>query len=123
MNNILGKNIRKHRELKGFSQEYMAHQLDLNQASYAKIESNTTKMTIDRLFSISKLLEIDVAELLELSKQNIFNQSNNATANAFGNVENLHQENKEVYQELIKAKDFIIVKLQEEIETLKKKKG
>ncbi|WP_417428163.1 helix-turn-helix domain-containing protein [Halpernia sp.] len=113
MNNILGKNIRKHRELKGFSQEYMAHQLDLNQASYAKIENNTTKMTIDRLFSISKLLEIDVAELLELSKQNVYNVYDNQNAIGHQQVENLHQENKEVYQELIKAKDEQITLLKE----------
>ena len=121
MNNALGKNIRKHRELKGYSQEYMAQKLEVNQASYAKIENNTTKMTIDRLFAISKLLEIDVAELLELNKQNIYNVYDNHHAVGHQQVENLHQENKEVYQELIKAKDFIIEKLQQEIEELKRK--
>ena len=30
MNDAIAKNIRKHRELKGFSQEYMAHQLALS---------------------------------------------------------------------------------------------
>lgn len=56
MNNLISKNIRKYREIKGFSQDYMAHQLDINQASYAKIENNSTKLTVDRLFAISKLL-------------------------------------------------------------------
>ena len=70
-NDIIGKNIRKYRELKGYSQEYMAHELDLTQASYAKLESNSTKISVERLFMIAKLLEIDVAEILELNKQTI----------------------------------------------------
>lgn len=113
MNNIIGKNIRKLREIKGYSQEYMAHELNINQASYAKLENSSTKITVDRLFAISKLLETDVADILELNKQTIFNQNNNTTANAFANVENLHQENREVYEKLIQAKDEQIVLLKE----------
>ena len=70
-NDIIGKNIRKYRELKGYSQEYMAHELDLTQASYAKLESNSTKISVERLFMIAKLLETDVAEILELNKQTV----------------------------------------------------
>ena len=77
-------------------------------------------MTVDRLFDISKLLETEVAEILELNKQTVYNVYDNHNAVGHQEVENLHQENKEVYQELIKAKDFIIVKLQQEIEALQR---
>ena len=66
MNDAIAKNIRKHRELKGFSQEYMAHQLNVNQSTYAKMENSSTKITIDKLFSVAKLLETDVSEILDL---------------------------------------------------------
>ena len=115
MNNVIGKNIRKQREIKGYSQEYMAHELNINQASYAKLENSSTKITVDRLFAISKLLETDVADILELNKQTIFNQNNKTTANAFANVENLYQENREVYEKLIQAKDEQIQLLMEQI--------
>ena len=95
-NDIIGKNIRKFRELKGYSQEYMANEMELTQASYAKLESNSTKISVERLFTIAKLLETDVADILELNKQTIFNQNNTGTANAFVNVEN-YQDNKEIY--------------------------
>ena len=104
-NESISKNIRKHRELKGFSQDYMAHQLEINQASYAKIENNSTKITVDRLFAISKLLEADITELMDLKTQTIFNQKDNETANAYGKIENFHNANKEVYEKLILAKD------------------
>lgn len=105
MNENVSKNIRKYRELKGFSQEYMANQLDINQASYAKIENNSTKITIDRLFAISKLLEAEITDLMDLKTETVFNQKNNDTANAYGKIEHFHNENKEVYEKLIKAKD------------------
>ena len=113
MNDAIAKNIRKHREIKGYSQEYVAHQLNINQASYAKLENNSTKITIDRLFSIAKLLETEISEILDLKNQTIFNQTDNEIANAFGKVEHYYQENKEVYQELLKAKDEQIALLKE----------
>ena len=113
MNDTIAKNIRKYREIKGYSQEYVAHQLNINQASYAKLENNSTKITIDRLFSIAKLLETEISEILELKNQTIFNQTDNEIANAFGKVEHYYQENKEVYQELLKAKDEQIALLKE----------
>ena len=113
MNDIIAKNIKKYRELKGFSQEYMAHQLSVNQSTYAKMENSSTKITIDKLFSVAKLLETDVSEILDLKNQTIFNQTDNETANAFGKVEHYYQENKEVYQELLKAKDEQIKLLKE----------
>ncbi len=115
MNDIIAKNIKKYRELKGFSQEYMAHQLNVNQSTYAKMENSSTKITIDKLFSVAKLLETDVSEILDLKNQTIFNQTDNETANAFGKVEHYYQENKEVYQELLKAKDEQIALLKEQI--------
>lgn len=111
MNDLISKNIRKYRELKGYSQEYMAHELDITQASYAKMENNTTKINVDRLFAIAKILEMDAGDILELNKQTIFNQSNNGTANAFGNIEKFHQDNKEAYEKIIQAKDEQIVLL------------
>lgn len=114
MNGMISKNIRKYRELKGFSQEYMANQLDINQASYAKIENNSTKLTVERLFAISKLLETDVTDLLDLKSQTVFNQSENVTA--YGKIEHFHNENKEVYEKLIQAKDEQIALLKELLE-------
>ena len=115
MNDIIAKNIKKYRELKGFSQEYMAHQLSVNQSTYAKMENNSTKITIDKLFSVAKLLETDVSDLLNEEKSTIYNQDLKDNAIGHQQIENLHQENKEVYQELLKAKDEQIALLKEQI--------
>ena len=104
-NDIIGKNIRKFRELKGYSQEYMANEMELTQASYAKLESNSTKISVERLFTIAKLLETDVADILELNKQTIYQQDIKEHSIGHQEVQNLHQDNKEVYEKLLQSKD------------------
>lgn len=104
-NDIIGKNIRKFRELKGYSQEYMANEMELTQASYAKLESNSTKISVERLFTIAKLLETDIADILELNKQTIYHQDIKEHSIGHQEVQNLHQDNKEVYEKLLQSKD------------------
>lgn len=117
MNDLISKNIRKFRELKGYSQEYMAHKLDITQSSYAKLENNSTKINVEKLFAIAKILETDAGDILELNKQTIFNQNNTGTANAFANVENLYHDNKETYEKLIQSKDEQIALLKSLLKT------
>jgi transcriptional regulator with XRE-family HTH domain len=49
----IGNNIRQIRELKNFSQEYMANEFDLSQASYSKIENSQVTPKIDSLEQIA----------------------------------------------------------------------
>jgi transcriptional regulator with XRE-family HTH domain len=48
--------IKQLRELKNFTQEYMAQQLGLTTRAYSKIETGETQLTINRLNEISKIL-------------------------------------------------------------------
>lgn len=45
MDKQIGIKIRKIRELKGFSQEYMANNLGITQRAYGKLENQETKIT------------------------------------------------------------------------------
>ena len=69
--------IRKVRELKGFSQEYLSQNLGISQAAYSKIEKNENNLTIDRIKKIASILEIDPMELINFNEQNIFNNCQN----------------------------------------------
>lgn len=122
MNNSVGENIRMHRDLKGFSQEYMAQELGINQSSYAKIEKETTKLTVERLQRIAEVLDVEVSSLLSSSKQNIFNQTNEKESygSVYGYIENLHIENKEITEKLLQSKDNLIKKLEEQITYMQK---
>ena len=52
------------RNKKGYTYENMAVELDLTTAAYRKIETGETKLTLERLFKISDILEVPVGELL-----------------------------------------------------------
>lgn len=65
----IGREIRSVREAKGYSQEYLAEMLDMSQSSYANLESGKSTLSVDRLLSITEILEIDVHRLLQFPKR------------------------------------------------------
>ncbi|PWK78327.1 helix-turn-helix protein [Mucilaginibacter oryzae] len=56
--------IRQLRESKNYSQEYMAAKMKMSQNSYSKIELNYSKLTVDRLIQIARLLDTDAGTLI-----------------------------------------------------------
>jgi transcriptional regulator with XRE-family HTH domain len=82
----IGTNIKNIREIKNFSQEYMASEIDVSQSTYARIESGTAIPKIDRLQRIAEVLEVDLSTLL--STTNIFNFTFSKTANQSGYINN-----------------------------------
>jgi len=56
--------VRKKREEKNYTQEYLAYKLNISQNAYSKIELGYTKITVERLFQIAEVLEVSAADLL-----------------------------------------------------------
>ena len=112
--NKIGFNIRKIRESKGFSQDYMASVLDISQASYARLENEDTKVTVERLSKIAEILDTNIIDFFDADRITIQNQSN--YEGSYGLVYNLSVENKETIEKLLKAKDEQIALLQNVIE-------
>jgi len=57
-------NIRRIREGKGYTQEYLAMKLGISQNAYSKIELGYTKITLERLFQIAKIIEVEIVTLM-----------------------------------------------------------
>lgn len=72
--NSIGTTIRRIRTLKGYSQDYIASLLDMSQTNYSRIENDRCNITVDYLFKIARILEVDIVEFfadsLHLSNQN-----------------------------------------------------
>ena len=120
MEKIIEK-IAQFRNRKGYTYENMADELELTSAAYRKIETGETKLSVERLFRISNILETPVNELLDLDKNHFVQNNYNSESIISQRIENFYQENKEITTELIKAKDQLIEVLQKEIESLKPK--
>ncbi|GHV27940.1 hypothetical protein FACS1894176_10260 [Bacteroidia bacterium] len=83
----------------------MANELSLTPASYRKIETGETKLTLERLFQISEILDSPLADLLEIDNA-VFQQTNSENSTGYlQQIANFYQDNKEVYEKLLQAKD------------------
>ena len=60
-----GSIIRKYREMRNYSQEYVAGKMDISQNAYSKIENNITQLTVKHIRQISAILEVSVLDLLK----------------------------------------------------------
>jgi transcriptional regulator with XRE-family HTH domain len=65
--------IKQIRELKNFTQEYIASQLGLTTRAYSKIEAGETQLTINRLNEISSILGVEPMEVLGFDEKQVFN--------------------------------------------------
>lgn len=62
---VLGKRIKAQRIAKGTTQEHFAEHLDVSVGYVSQIERGITKISLDRLATISDYLECEMSYLLE----------------------------------------------------------
>ena len=117
MNNV-GLRIKKLREGKGITQEAMAHALGVTQSNYGRLEKDDKRLNVPKIQKIAEILEISVAQIFNESSSKVINQMNNDSPSAY-NVENLYQDNKQVYEQLNSALKEHINHLENEVEFLR----
>jgi len=71
-------NIRKVREFRDYTQEYLAMKLGISQNAYSKIELAYTRITLERLIQIAAILEIDVVTLINSSSEDLLKLNDSA---------------------------------------------
>lgn len=62
------KKIKRMRESKGYSQEYMAFKLQIQQSTYHKLESGKTRLKLVHFLKILETLEIDIQKVMETKR-------------------------------------------------------
>ena len=65
--------IRKKREMRNYTQEYLAYKLNISQNAYSKIELGYTKITLERLFDIADILEFNVVDFINADRAELVN--------------------------------------------------
>lgn len=63
--NKLGNNIRKLRKQRGFSQEELSLNLDLDGSYIGKVENGKLNITIDKISAIAQFLNVEIIELFK----------------------------------------------------------
>src|SRR5690554_4847399 len=117
--------IKNFRELKNFTQEYMAEKLGISQAAYSKIESGATKLSYSKIVDIAKVFEVQVEELLAFDSQKHFNSFNNVKGSNNGSVTINVEEGdiKTLYEDKIRLLEKLLYITESELNKYKNRFG
>ncbi|MBK8241872.1 MAG: helix-turn-helix transcriptional regulator [Saprospiraceae bacterium] len=113
----LGTKIRKIRELKGYSQENMAHALEMSQAGYGKIERDEVNITYDKLMKIAEVLETQIENIINFDEKTVITNFNPKIHQQIGSYY-YSSEMKELYQAQIKLLEEKVKFLEDKIKQL-----
>jgi transcriptional regulator with XRE-family HTH domain len=69
----VGMKIKHLRELKNYTQEYMARELGMSITGYGKIERDETEITLLKLEKIAKVLNTNFRKILDFDERKIYN--------------------------------------------------
>ncbi|MBF4471362.1 helix-turn-helix transcriptional regulator [Flavobacterium sp. HJJ] len=104
------KKIKNIRELKNYTQEYMAEQLGITQAGYSKIEKGKTDLGYSKLEEIANVFGLTVEAIISFDTQKYFNSFNNVNGNYNGNIL-INSENQTTLKKLYEDKIILLEKL------------
>ena len=118
---LIGFKIRQLRELKNYTQEYMADRLSMSQSNYSRIENNDLDVPFGKLQQIADVLEIGITDLIEFDAKYFFNNVHAQTIN--GNINNAVNSNeRKLYEEQITQLKEEVAYLKEIIGLMKDRK-
>ncbi|MCV9927906.1 helix-turn-helix transcriptional regulator [Flavobacterium sp. LS1R49] len=116
--------IKSIRELKNYTQEYMANQLGVTQAGYSKIEKGKTVLTYVKLVEIANILEVSVEDVISFDSQKYFNKINrNNNGNILSSTDNNSTALKKLYEDKIMLLEKLLERTEVELNRYKEKFG
>ena len=123
----IGQKVRKIRELKNFTQEFMAEKLNISQQAYSMLEKEDS-VPFNRLQQISETLQIPIEHIIKYDDQFIFNNNgekainNNIQYHYSDKIEKIYEDQIELLKEKIKylensinLKDLELIELKKQI--------
>ncbi|GAA0876479.1 hypothetical protein GCM10009118_28890 [Wandonia haliotis] len=114
MDHTIGLKIRKVRELKNFSQQYVADKLSVSQGYYSDIENCKTNISEERLNEISNILDVNPDAIKSFNDQVVFNS---CSQSGYLNTYNIPFDKiDKLYEEIIRSHEQRIEDLQKVIE-------
>ncbi|TAF65703.1 MAG: XRE family transcriptional regulator [Cytophagales bacterium] len=71
---MIGNKIRKMRELRNLTQEYVAEHLGMTQQNYSKLEKSESFLSEERLQKIAQILEVSIEDIKNFDERIVFSQ-------------------------------------------------
>jgi transcriptional regulator with XRE-family HTH domain len=115
--------IKNIRELRNYTQQYMADQLGITQAGYSKIEKGKTIISHAKLVEISTILEVNTEDIINFDSQRFIKSLNTVKDNNNVNFNNNYKVLKGLYEDKIKLLEKLLNKTEDELEYYKNRFG
>lgn len=119
---MIGYKIKNIRELKNFTQEYMAEKLDISQAAYSKMEKGDTKISQDKLNKIAEILEVNPDDITDFDNKKVLNSFNNVKGSNNGIITYNKKDMiliRQLYEDKVALLEKLLQKSEEEVKHLK----
>jgi len=115
MNALIGTKIKILRENKNYSQEYVAHSINISQPTLARIEAGKSNTWVNYIESICRLFEIEVVDLLIPDHIRVINNNEDTDEKEAILTNDIFTKLINQYEENIELKDNIIKDLRERL--------
>ncbi len=83
MNKSISGNIKRIRDLKNFTRDFVAGELDMSTSGYGKIERGEIDLTISKLYKLSDIFGVSITDLLFFDASIFFNRDNERQSQLF----------------------------------------
>ncbi|WP_204344813.1 helix-turn-helix domain-containing protein [Psychroserpens algicola] len=113
---MVGTLIKKIRELKGYSQEFLADQINISQSAYSDLENNKTKIDLVRLQKIANILDTNILELI--ANNSPLDSRRIKSISIYTLNLDLFDQLKDQYEKRLKEKDILIEQLKSQLRNL-----
>ena len=98
----INSNIKKIRQQKKLTQDFVAKKLGVSRVWYNKLENDEIDIKLDLLPKLAEIFKTPVQELTQISDSNYFSTTNtNSQIKNIANVVNDNSESKELYEKLL----------------------
>ncbi|MEO8534470.1 MAG: helix-turn-helix transcriptional regulator [Flavobacterium sp.] len=122
----MNRKIKSLRELKNYTQQYMAEALEITQAAYSKIEKGKTNLSLNKLEKIAEILGVSIETLIKFDTKIYLDHLTNEKENSNqDNFKNQFKGNKveKLYEEKIVLLELLLAKTDSELKQYKEKFG
>ena len=108
----VARNIRKIRELRGFSQQYVANVLGVSQRHLSRLENDEVPIKVSILNRICTILDVSIENLLSFDEEMLFQQKqHNQYNNCF-----MYKSLKEEYEKQIALLEAEVILLRKQLD-------
>lgn len=100
-------NIKRIRELRSYTQEFIADQLGISQSAYCKLENGRSRLSLDRIEKLSTILGVSSEDIFNFCEEKVF-PKDTIKGYLFSNWDKIHQQ----YETIIYLQEIILKHLE-----------